>query len=89
MADEVRRQPAAMQPLDLVAFVLAQVRVAHVQFHLAVKLRRLPRLGRFCGAVVHFVVEFALQSSKNGGFRLAQIRLGLSNELCNLGFHSA
>jgi hypothetical protein len=35
-----------MQMLNLVAFVLAQVRVAHVQFHLAVKLYRLPSLRR-------------------------------------------
>jgi hypothetical protein len=33
-----------LQPLNLVAFALAQVHVAHVQFHLAVKLRRLPHL---------------------------------------------
>lgn len=35
-----------MQRPNLIAFVLAQVRVADVQFHLAVKLRRLlrPRL---------------------------------------------
>jgi hypothetical protein len=32
--------------LNLIAFVLAQVCVAHVQFHLAVKLYRLPHLRR-------------------------------------------
>ena len=36
-----------VQVLNLVAFVLVQVRVAHVQFHLAVKLRRLLHLGHF------------------------------------------
>jgi hypothetical protein len=32
--------------LNLVAFVLAQVSVDHVQFHLPVKLYRLPRQSR-------------------------------------------
>jgi hypothetical protein len=47
LADLMSGPIAAMQRLNLVAFVLAQVRVAHVQFHLAVKLRRLPRLRLF------------------------------------------
>jgi hypothetical protein len=38
-----------LQPLNLVAFVLAQVCVAHVQFHLAVKPRRLPHLRHLNG----------------------------------------
>ena len=42
--DLASRESASMTVLDPVAFVLAQVRVAHVQFHLAAKLRRLPRL---------------------------------------------
>ena len=44
--DFTGRETAIMKVLNLVAFVLAQVRVAHVQFHLAVKLCRLPRLSR-------------------------------------------
>ena len=36
-----------MKMLNLVAFVLAQVRVAHVRFHLPVKLHRLSRLSLF------------------------------------------
>jgi len=36
-----------MQVLNLIALVLAQVRAAHVQFHLAEKLCRLPHLRRF------------------------------------------
>ena len=47
LADLAGGKTAAMQVLNLVAFVLAQVRVAHVQFHLAVKLCRLPRLRLF------------------------------------------
>jgi hypothetical protein len=35
-----------MQVLNLIAFALAQVCVAHVQFHLAVKRRTLPHLRR-------------------------------------------
>jgi hypothetical protein len=45
-ADLAGRKPTAAKMLNLVAFVLAQVRVAHVQFHLAVKLYRLARLRR-------------------------------------------
>jgi hypothetical protein len=45
--DLAHGETAATQVLNLVAFVLAQVRVAHVQFHLAVKLCRLPRLRLF------------------------------------------
>jgi hypothetical protein len=45
--DLAGREAAVVKVLNLVAFVLAQVRVAHVQFHLAVKLCRLPRLSRF------------------------------------------
>ena len=45
--DLFRGEPAAMQVLNPVAFVLAQVRIAHVQCHLVVKLRRLPRLRLF------------------------------------------
>ena len=41
------RRTCLLQPLNLVAFTLAQVCVAHVQFHLAVKLRRLPHLRHF------------------------------------------
>ena len=44
--DLAGRETAVVKVLNLVAFVLAQVRVAHVQFHLAVKLCRLPRLRR-------------------------------------------
>jgi hypothetical protein len=45
-ADFASRKTAPMQVLNLIAFVLAQVCVAHVQFHLAVKRRRLPHLRR-------------------------------------------
>ncbi|SFR95322.1 hypothetical protein SAMN05216570_1175 [Dyella sp. OK004] len=45
LADLTRGKAASMEPLNQVAFVLVQVRVAHTQFHLAVKLPRLPRLG--------------------------------------------
>lgn len=44
--DLAGREAAAVKVLNLVAFVLAQVCVAHVQFHLPVKLYRLPRLSR-------------------------------------------
>jgi hypothetical protein len=37
---------AAVEVPYLLAFVLAQMCLAHVQFHLPVKLRGLPRLGR-------------------------------------------
>ena len=45
-ADFAGRKTTPMQVLNLIAFVLAQVCVAHVQFHLAVKLCRLPHLRR-------------------------------------------
>ena len=47
LGDRTNRKSAFSKVLNLVAFVLAQVRVAHVQFHLAVKLCRLPRLRLF------------------------------------------
>jgi hypothetical protein len=47
VTDRRRGETAAVQALNLVAFVLAQVRVVHVQFHLVVKLCRLPRLRLF------------------------------------------
>ncbi len=45
--DREDRKSTLAKVLNRVAFVLAQVRVAHVQFHLAVKLCRLPRLRLF------------------------------------------
>jgi hypothetical protein len=44
--DLAGRKAPSVKVLNLVAFVLAQVCVAHVQFHLAVKLCGLPRLRR-------------------------------------------
>jgi len=41
----IGKSNTALKVLNLVAFVLVQVRVAHVQFHLTVKLRRLPHVG--------------------------------------------
>lgn len=38
------RESITMKVLNLVTLVLAQVCVTHVQFHLAVELRRLPHL---------------------------------------------
>jgi NADPH:quinone reductase-like Zn-dependent oxidoreductase len=49
-----KRPTAFPQPPNLVTFLLAQVRAAHVQLHLPVKLRRLPYLGRFVGSGVAF-----------------------------------
>ncbi len=42
-ADLAGRKTAAMQMLNLIAFDLGQVCIAHVQFHLPVKLHTLPR----------------------------------------------
>lgn len=47
LGDRANRKYAFAKVLNLVAFVRAQVRVAHVQFHLAVKICRLPRLRLF------------------------------------------
>ncbi len=46
-SDGTQRKTPMTQALNLVAFVLAQVRVAHVHLHLPVKLRRLPHLRLF------------------------------------------
>lgn len=45
-ADLAGRKAAPMEMLNLIAFVWAQMCVAHVQFHLVVKLCRLPHLRR-------------------------------------------
>ena len=52
LADLSQRPSALAQPLNLIACLSAQVRVAHVQFHLAVKLYRLPRLRLFTSSGV-------------------------------------
>ena len=53
------RKSAAMEMLNLVAFVLARLSVAQVLFDLAMKLYRLPRLSRYTvGRVVRFRIEF-------------------------------
>ena len=50
---DVFKRPATFaQPTNLVTFLLAQMRVAHVQLHLPVKWRRLPHLRRFVGSGV-------------------------------------
>lgn len=61
LADRAKRKTTVVKVMDLVAFVLAQVRVAYVQFHLAMKLRRLPRLRHVSSRhrVGHFRIEFA------------------------------
>jgi hypothetical protein len=45
--DLAGRETAIVKVPNLIAFVLAQVRVAHVHFHLAVKPCRVTRLRRF------------------------------------------
>lgn len=47
--DRCQRPAALPQPSNLVTFLLAQMRVAHVQLHLPVKERRLPHLRCFVG----------------------------------------
>lgn len=66
----LRAETTGSQMLNLVAFVLAQVRVAHALLHLAVKPHRLPRLRRSTVAVVHFKIEFAPQSMRNSRWSL-------------------
>ena len=52
LADLPQRPSPIVQTLDLIACLLAQVRVVHVQFHLAVKLCWLTQLRLFTSAVV-------------------------------------
>ncbi|MDQ2971668.1 MAG: hypothetical protein M3R20_01605, partial [Pseudomonadota bacterium] len=58
-ADLAGQETRTVKHLNLVALALAQVCVGHGQFHLAVKLRRLPRLRRFTGKELHFRMESA------------------------------
>lgn len=52
-------EATASQALNLVAFVLAQMRVAHALLYLAVERRRRGSLRRSTAAMVYFKVEFA------------------------------
>ena len=49
-------KPRAQLSIDLVAFVLGQVLITHVQLHLPVKRRRLRHLARFNSRKLHFAV---------------------------------
>lgn len=46
-SDPMTGNASPIQSLNLVTFCLAQVRIAHVQLHLPVKLCRLPHLNHF------------------------------------------
>ncbi|MEO5626290.1 MAG: hypothetical protein ABIQ70_09825 [Dokdonella sp.] len=59
LADLTRQKFATMKVRNPVSFVLAQVRAAHAQFHLPVKLRRPALLRPFVAGVVHFGVVTA------------------------------
>ena len=57
--DLAGQETRTVKYLNLVASTLAQVYVGHGQFNLAVKLRRLPHLGRFTEKELHFRMESA------------------------------
>lgn len=78
-------ETTGLQLLNLVAFVLAKVRVDHALLHLTVKPRRLPRLRRSTTVLQHFKVEFV--SGEVGAIQL--VGRGASMPECLMGLRTS